>query len=338
MIIYVGNMLSKHGSSINFIELLVPKLAATFPIRAASSKKNKIERLLDMLLLIYRNRSNVKVVLIDTYSTSAFMYAYLAAKLCVHFSLPYIPILHGGNLPDKFASDARKVKSFLGSAQNIVSPSIYLQDFFTRQGFEITFIPNFIELGNYTYLERREVKPKLLWVRAFHQVYNPTLAIETLKRLIKSFPEAELCMVGAAKDDSFDETKELIQRYNLGSSVRLTGILTKKEWITLSSQYDIFINTTTIDNMPISVIEAMALGLPIVSTNVGGIPFLIADKKDGVLVKSGDAEEMSRAIVGLLASHDGAWELARNARKKVEAFAWDVVEEKWITLVKESVE
>lgn len=337
MIIYVGNMLSKHGSSMNFMELLVPKLATIFPIKAASSKKNKLFRLIDMLLLIYRNRHTTKVVFIDTYSTSAFLYAHLAATLCAYLSLPYVPILHGGNLPERFNTDTKKVKSFLENAKYIISPSLFLQEFFTKKGFEVTFIPNFITLNNYAFLERREVTPKLLWVRAFHKIYNPTLAIETLKRIVERYPKAELCMVGAPKDDSCDEVKELIEHYNLEAHVRLTGILPKAEWIKLSTQYDIFINTTTIDNMPISVIEAMALGLPVVSTNVGGIPFLIEDKREGVLVKSGDVNEMSQAIFSLIEQPDQAMVLARHARKKVEAFDWAVVEEKWIRLIKDII-
>jgi glycosyltransferase involved in cell wall biosynthesis len=333
MIIYIGNMLSKHGSSINFMELLVPKLANTYPIQAASSKKNKLFRLMDMLQLIYRNRHTSKVVFIDTYSTSAFIYAHLAAKVCVYLNLPYVPILHGGNLPEKFNSDTKKVKSFLGNAKSIISPSLYLQDFFTEKGFSVIFIPNFITLDNYAFLERRAVRPKLLWVRAFHKIYNPTLAIETLRIIFERYPKAELCMVGAAKDDSHDEVKELIQKYKLEANVRLTGILPKADWVKLSTQYDIFINTTTIDNMPISVIEAMALGLAVVSTNVGGIPFLIADKKEGLLIRCGDANEMSQAILRLIAQPDQAMELARHARKKVEAFDWAVVEEKWIGLI-----
>jgi glycosyltransferase involved in cell wall biosynthesis len=335
MILYVGNMLSKHGSSINFMELLVPKLAHAFHIKAASSKKNKMLRLLDMLFLIYRNRRTTKLVLIDTYSTSAFIYAQLAAKVCHFLSLPYVPVLHGGNLPDRFKHDTEKVKSFLGNAERIISPSLYLQDFFSQQGFSVSFIPNFISLESYTFLERREVRPKLLWVRAFHKIYNPTLAIEAFKLIVKKYPNAELCMVGAAKDESHDDVKDLIQKYNLEANVRLTGILPKEDWIKLSMQFDIFINTTTIDNMPISVIEGMALGLPVVSTNVGGLPYLIKDKEEGVLVTSGNANEMSEAIFFLIEHPDQALALARNARKKVEAFDWNVVEEKWVGMIKE---
>jgi len=326
-------MLSKHGSSINFMELLVPKLATTYPIIAASSKKNKLFRLMDMLLLIYRNRHATKVVFIDTYSTSAFLYAYLAAKVCTYLSLPYVPILHGGNLPERFKRDTKKVKLFLENAKSIVSPSLYLQDFFSKKGLSVSFIPNFITLDNYAFLERRAVKPKLLWVRAFHQIYNPTLAIETLRIILEQYPKAELCMVGAAKDESYQAVKSLIEKYHLEDKVRLTGILSKSEWIELSQEYDLFINTTTIDNMPISVIEAMALGLPVVSTNVGGIPFLIGQEKEGLLFPSGDAKEMKSAIVKLIEHPIFAAELAQHARKKVEAFDWEVVQSKWFDLI-----
>jgi glycosyltransferase involved in cell wall biosynthesis len=333
MIVYVGNMLSKHGSSINFMELLVPKIESRYPVLAASSKKNKILRLFDMLRVVYVNRSSCQVVFIDTYSTSAFVYAFLVSRLCLYLSIPYVPILHGGNLPNRFIRDQSRVKSFLKEARHIVSPSLYLQDFFSKQGFEVNFIPNFIELDKYAFLKREKVRPKLLWVRAFHSVYNPTLAIETLRLLLVKYPEAELCMVGSSKDDSFHAVASLIQEYKIEKQVRLTGILSKAEWIRLSVEYDIFINTTTIDNMPISVIEAMALGLPVVSTNVGGIPFLIAQQQEGLLVPSGDAEEMKSSIVKLIEQPSFAAELAQHARKKVAAFDWEVVQSKWFDLI-----
>lgn len=330
MIVYVGNMLSRHGSSVNFIELLVPKLGAYYEVKAASSKKNKVVRLLDMVYCILANRRRCKAVLIDTYSTSAFLYAYIASRLCRILSLPYVPVLHGGNLPDRFQRDKQKVGTFLKGAHSIISPSLYLQDFFSGKGFRVYFIPNFIELQKYTFLPRYPVRPRLLWVRAFQEIYNPILAIQALKILLTRYPSAQLCMVGAAKDHTFDDVMKAITDYGLSDHIEITGILPKSEWIRRSQHYDVFINTTTIDNMPISVIEAMALGLPVVSTNVGGIPYLIHHDQDGILVPSGSAEDMAEAIRELVENPVKASMLAQQARTKVEGFSWDQVKTKWL--------
>ena len=117
--------------------------------------------------------------------------------------------------------------------------------------------------------------------------------------------------------------------------MRFTGRLPKAEWIALSRDFDIFINTTNFDNTPVSVMEAMALGLPVVSTNAGGLPFLITHDTDGLLVPVGDEEAFLLAISRLLDDAATAEKLSRNGRKKVERFAWEQVKPLWCKLLLE---
>ncbi len=91
--------------------------------------------------------------------------------------------------------------------------------------------------------------------------------------------------------------------------------------------------TTIFDNTPVSVIEAMALGLPVVGTNVGGIPYLVEDGKSGLLVPKGDAKAMCQAIKKLLSDNVWASTRSENARKKAEQFDWEVIKLKWIELL-----
>ena len=173
--------------------------------------------------------------------------------------------------------------------------------------------------------------PKLLYVRAFAEIYNPTLAIEVLKELKNTYPKAILCMIGPDKDGTLEDVKQLINKYHLNESVEITGVLSKEEWHKKSENYDIFINTTNIDNTPISVIEAMALGLPVVSTNVGGLPYLIQQNLDGVLVEKNNPSAMTKEICKIL--EENKYSLAINARKKVENFDWNIVQSKWIEIL-----
>ncbi|NNF74921.1 MAG: glycosyltransferase family 4 protein, partial [Flavobacteriaceae bacterium] len=94
-----------------------------------------------------------------------------------------------------------------------------------------------------------------------------------------------------------------------------------------------FINTTNFDNTPVSVIEAMALGLPVVSTNVGGIPYLISDRHDGLLVEKDDLEGMLKAVIYLYNNPATADEIGRRARNKVEQFDWQRVKNRWLEIL-----
>ncbi|MBT8395293.1 MAG: glycosyltransferase family 4 protein, partial [Bacteroidia bacterium] len=111
--------------------------------------------------------------------------------------------------------------------------------------------------------------------------------------------------------------------------VRLEGKMNKTDWINLSSEFNIFLNTSNFDNMPVSVIEAMALGFPIVSTNVGGMSYLINDGVDGLLVNENDVETMVKKILRLLRNPELVDKLSVNSRKKAEEFDWEVVKDKW---------
>jgi glycosyltransferase involved in cell wall biosynthesis len=158
-------------------------------------------------------------------------------------------------------------------------------------------------------------------------MYNPIMAVKVLKFLKDAGLEAELCMVGPDSDGSQNQVKQLAKDLNI--EVKFTGKLTKKEWIILSKDYTVFINTTNIDNTPVSVIEAMALGLPIVSTNVGGIPFLIENKKHGILVKKNDVDAMAEAILYLYNNSTQRDIMITNARELAETFDWHRVKMQW---------
>ena len=138
-------------------------------------------------------------------------------------------------------------------------------------------------------------------------------------------------MVGPDSDGTMETVKQLAK--NLKVEVTITGKLPKAEWIALSKDYNIFINTTNFDNMPVSVIEAMALGLPVVSTNVGGMPYLIEDGKDGLLVEKNNVDAFVNAIQFIVNQPDHTKRLVFNARKKVETFDWQVVKNKWFELL-----
>jgi glycosyltransferase involved in cell wall biosynthesis len=334
MIIYLGNNLSIHGNTPSSIETLGKFLESRYTIKRFSDKRNQIIRGLDMMISVIRYNQSASVVLIDTYSSLGFYYALGAAFLCRLFSIPYIPILRGGNLTIRLSNNPILSKYLFGRAALLIAPSRFLMTKFNDFGFtNIKYIPNSIELPRYTYKARTTMAPKLLWVRSFHQVYNPLMAIDVLGKIISHFPGAELCMVGPDKDGSFARCKEYAKECNLAEFVTFTGVLSKSQWLTHSQQYDIFINTTTVDNTPVSVIEAMALGLPIVSTNVGGVPFLIADNENGLLVKSGNVDAMASKIEFLISNPSFSFQLAQRARAYVESFDWAVIKDSWFTLL-----
>ena len=224
MILYIGNNIKSATKNTTTIVLLSRLLKGEgYDVIISSSKKNQLVRMLDMLFSIVKYRKKVDYVLIDTYSTKNFYYALLTSQLSRIFKLKYIPILHGGKLPSRL-EDSKKMSNliFKNSYKN-VAPSNYLKSAFEEKGYSTEFIPNIIDIKDYQFKQRVNFEPKLLYVRAFDQLYNPTMAIEVLGELKKKYPSAELCMVGPDKDGSLQNCKDLAKELKLENSVRFTG-------------------------------------------------------------------------------------------------------------------
>ena len=332
-ILYIGNHLSAKGKTETTIETLSKSLKLEgFRVIVSSSKNNKLFRLFDMLFAIVKYSKKADYVLIDTYSTSNFYYAFLCSQLCRVFDLKYIPILHGGNLPNRLKNSNQLSNAIFKNAHINVAPSAYIQSEFKKQGItNVVCIPNAIPIEKYPFKQRTFNTVNLLWVRSFSEIYNPLLAIKILKGLLDDGIKSTLCMVGPDNDGSLKKAKKYAEE--LGVEVTFTGKLLKNEWIELSRDFNFFINTTNFDNMPVSVIEAMALGLPVISTNVGGLPFLIENGKEGVLVSPNNPEEFVLAIKSMLSNKENTCNLALNARKKVDNFDWQLVKKQWVRLL-----
>ncbi|EDP69679.1 Glycosyl transferase, group 1 [Flavobacteriales bacterium ALC-1] len=324
--------MSNKGKTSTTIDTLSELLKDICSIKIASKKSNKLLRLLDMMRLVLMNVFKTDIVFIDTYSTFNFYYALIISQLCRFLNLKYVPILHGGNLEKRLKHNSKLSHLMFSNAYKLVAPSNFLKSVFERYGYnEVLFIPNSITIENYEFKERKIDTIELLWVRSFSSIYNPELALLVLEKLLKLNYNTSLTMVGPEVDGSLKKAKNLVKVKKL--NVKFTGKLSKLEWIHLSKDSNVFINTTNFDNTPVSIIEAMALGLPIVSTNVGGMPFLISDGEEGILVPPNDIDAMVDEIIKLKTNEDLRLSLVNNARLKVENFDWNVVKRKWTTLL-----
>ena len=333
-LLYVGNKLSKHGNTATSVETLGAFLELEgYEMYYASSFKNKVLRLFHMIAATFYYGKKVNYVLIDTYSTQNFWFAYIVARICIFLRVPYIAKLHGGELPRRLEKSPKACDLSFKNAYFITAPSDYLYEaFLPKYADNLLLIPNTINIGLYDYQPREVKGPYLLWVRTFSKIYNPKMAIDVYAKLKREYPTAELCMVGPDKENIMDKYIEYAQ--DLDIDVTFTGKLAKEEWIELSKEFDVFINTTHYDNTPVSVIESMALGIPVVSTNVGGVPYLIEDGSDGLLVDDSDVIGMVNAVKKLLTEPDISAQIQSNARKKVAQFDWQNVKNYWFALLK----
>jgi len=330
-ILFIGNFLSASGNSRSVSEELTQRLSRRgWSIATASGISNRFLRLLDMIASSVRHGTGSDIAMIEVYSGPAFFWAEVTTHILKILKKPVVLVLHGGNLPGFSKNNEKRVSRLLSNADAVVSPSHFLQRELSRFSNDIQVIPNAIDLIDAGADENVRVKPDIAWLRAFHEIYNPSLAVKVLSIVLKRFPEATLTTYGPDKGDgSLQEAKQIAEELGILNRIVFAGQIPKNDVQEKLSGHSIFISTTNVDNTPVSVIEAMAARCAIVSTDVGGIPDLLGNEKTALLVPPNDVDAMAGAVMRILTEDGLADRLSTNARREAEKYSWDIVLPQW---------
>jgi len=195
---------------------------------------------------------------------------------------------------------------------------------------EVEVIANSIDVSCYPFRVRERPEPRLVWLRAFNAIYNPCMAPRVISLLRNEFPNIRLVMAGPDKGDgSLDEARRIAGHLDLAHLVKFAGSINKADVPRYLDQGDVFLNTTRIDNAPVTLLEAMACGMPIVSTNAGGIPYLVEHEKTALLVSDANVEGMASAVKRILTESVLAQRLSRCGYDYVQRFDWQQTLPKW---------
>lgn len=334
---FVGNMLGRNPGYITTQGQIIADLFAAeegYEITCVSSKINRVARLWEIVTTLIKEKGSIDIVVLEVYSGLNLIIADTVGLLCKVFKIPLVMVLHGGKLPEFIERFPHWTRRVLKRTNFLVAPSRFLAEKIGNDNFNIRVIPNVIDLENYPFRLREKIQPRLVWMRSFHPIYNPQMAIEVLAELRRSEPAATLTMAGVDKGTE-SEIKKKAHRLNLADAVRFAGFLDGERKIQELSGADIYLNTNLFDNMPVSVVEACALGLPVIATRVGGVPYLISEGADGLLVESGNVREMTDAVKLLLKNPALTGKISRGARRLAECSAWTSVKKEWKKLFDE---
>jgi L-malate glycosyltransferase len=327
---FVGPMIGSHRGQTTTQGLILSRLFAQagYQVVIASGALNRYIRLADIALTLIRERHNIDILILEVYGGPSFIVEDTASALGRIFNHRIIMWLHGGAMPQFMARYPKWTKRVLRRGDLLVAPSTYLARAVETHGFKASVIPNVIDLPAYNYKQRRSLTPRLFWMRSFHPIYNPELALRALAHLRHSLPEARLVMAG--KDGgSESQTRQLARQLGLESAVEFTGFLDMAGKARVGNDCDIFLNTSRIDNMPVALVEACAMGLPVVSTEVGGVTDLLANRQTGLLVMNNCEKAIAGAVEELVADANLAERLSMNGRQIAERSSWERVRPQW---------
>ena len=221
----------------------------------------------------------------------------------------------------------RSARLVLARADRLVVPSGYLVEVFRECGLRAQIVPNIVDLSQFSFHERRPVRPHLVCTRGFHPYYCVDVVVRAFAEVQQVFPEARLDLVG--KGPSEEQIRTLVRGLNL-SGVNFAGVASRQEIGGFYDQADIFINASCVDNMPVSVLEAFAAGTTVVSTAPESMRYLVEHERTGLLSEPGDIRALAQNVIRLLRDPELASRLALNAFEESRSYRWTAVREQWL--------
>lgn len=243
---------------------------------------------------------------------------------------PVIINYRGGNAESFFEKAPGHVLGSLRAAALRVTPSRYLLRVFQRYGLDAQIIPNIVDLSRFVPVPRRDFgdAPRLVIARNLEPIYDIATAIRAFAQVRLRFQAAELQVAGTGPE--LGRLQLLVRNLGLEGAVHFAGRIDNAQMPLLYAQADCVLNSSTVDNMPISILEAFASGLPVVSTNAGGIPDMVEHGRSGLLVAIGDAEAMARSTCQVLEDPDLAQQLGQAGLAEAQKYAWPRVAALWL--------
>ncbi len=277
--------------------------------------------------LLLQNIPKTDSVMIFSAAVSGYVIAtlppFFIAKL---FGKKTILNYHSGELETHIENWKLTAKPTMKRFDKIVVPSDFLVDVFKKFDLEAQSISNFVDTKKFTFRERKPLRPVFLSNRNFDLHYNVGDILRAFQIIQNRFPEAHLIVAGDGREET--KLKKLAEELKL-ENVEWTGKVSNEKMAQLYEKADIYLNSSIVDNMPLSIIEAFSAGTPVVSYATGGISYIVSDGENGLLVEQNDFRALAEKAVFLIENQDEAQRIIESAGREVLKYSWENVRDRW---------
>lgn len=329
-------LLQQEGVSVELIRVNAPYqpkwVAGLRGLRA-------VFRLIPYLIHLWRAANKVQLFHIMANSGWAWhLYAAPAIWIAKFKGKPVIVNYRGGEAAVFFQKSFFWIKPSLTKTDMIIVPSGFLEGVFEERGFSSSIVPNIIDLSRFS--AEREISnlnktnfPHIVVTRNLESIYDNATAIRAFRIVKDNFHNAQLTIAGVGPEKQMLE--DIVSELHLQDAVTFAGRVDNDHMAELYRSADMMVNASLVDNMPISILEALASGVPVVTTDAGGIPFLVEHEKTALLVPKQDSSAMSDAMLQLLKDPSQAKKLCDEGLKSVQKYTWPVIKEQLLPIYKQ---
>ena len=302
------------------VEILQRKLREEGHTADVFSTKGSMLWRLGLFCRLCRAAKSYDVLHIHCCSDWGFLPAVVGISVGRRLGKRVVLTYHGGGGEQFFDKHPKLVRHYLTRTDQNIVLSGFLARIFDKHRIPYTIIPNIIELDGSRYRERTVLKPDFICTRAHEELYNIPCILRAFKRIQTELPEATLTLVGDGSQHN--ALVELAKGMGL-QNVTFTGRVDNSEIYTYLDRADILLSAPRADNMPVSLLEAMNAGLLVISSNVGGVPYMVENNKTGYLFPSNDANALVDTMFQALQLPTESLTIIRNAHQAVNAYRWE---------------
>lgn len=231
---------------------------------------------------------------------------------------------HGGGGEKFFDRHPKLVRHFLTRTDANIVLSGFLAQVFEKHGLPFVTIPNILELDDSLFRQREMLQPNYICTRAHEPLYNIPCILRAFRKVQSIRPEATLTLVGGGSEH--ENLVRMAEELGL-QNVNFTGRVANEDIYTYLDRADIMLSAPTVDNMPVSVLEAMNAGLLVISSKVGGVPYMVKNNSTGLLFDSDDSDALAGKMLWAVDNQTVARAIALQGHKAVSRYRWENIKE-----------
>ena len=236
---------------------------------------------------------------------------------------------HGGGAESFFEKHTFLVRYFLTKTDANIVLSGFLSKVFDKYTIPYTIIPNIVELSEEQFFLRETILPHYISVRTLSKTYNIGCILNAFNIVQQKYPESTLTLLGDG--DCREKLEEQVKELNL-QNVHFVGKVSNSEIYNYLSKADVFVSSPIVDNQPMSILEAYNAGLLVISSRVGGVPYMVEDNKTGLLFESNDYQELAKKMIIAVQEQELSKNMILKAKNELKNYSWEKIKEKLLPL------
>lgn len=318
----LAELLRGEGAEVDIVQVNAPYRPAWV---AGVKGLRALFRLLPYLFALWRACGSADLVHVMANSGwSWHLFAAPAVWVATLRGCPVVVNYRGGEADAFLQRAGSTVRRTMRRAAGLLLPSGFLLEVFSRHGMPGRVVPNIVDLARFQPAQARTAAgPHLVVARNLEPIYGIDVALRAFAQVAQALPAARLSVAGSGP--LAESLQALATQLGIAAQVRFTGRLDRDQMAALYRDADLSLNPSHVDNMPNSVLESLASGVPVVSTGVGGVPYIVEHERTAMLVPADDPAAMAAAALRVLGDAQLAQGLRAAGLAEVRRYRWEVV-------------